>query len=197
MSRNRCTIDCACSLWSFQTERFFAPGDPSLLTPEQYLAEIGWTDCPYIGPKKVAGSEADGYGYNAHLVGDHYRYLDPAEAGQKNRGSSFGGGPHGRFTEPELACRYLDVPMEDRYRLRRLDCVFCRRPYVGWYRQDPVNVLLVGVYDWADLPGFRLYDTSYWWAFNDEPSDRDKAPVREWTAEKLAALAKRWNEEER
>lgn len=197
MSRNRGTIDCACGLWAFQTERFFPPGDSSLLTPERYLAEIGWALCPYIGPKKVIGSEADGYGYRADLVGDRYRYLDPAEAGQEHRGSSFGGGPHGRFTEPELACRYLDVPPEDRYRYRRLDCVFCRRLYVGWYRQDPVDVLAVGVYDWAELPGFRLYDTSHWHSFNDEPGKEDLRNVREWTPEKLAALAKRWNEEER
>lgn len=128
MSRNRCTTDCACGLWSFQTERFFAPGDPSLLTEEAYFQAIGWPDCPYR-PSADPEHAAKGYGYRADLVGDCYRYLDPAEAGQKYRGSSFGGGPHGRFTEPELACRYLDVPPEDRYRYRRLDCVFCCRPY--------------------------------------------------------------------
>lgn len=184
MSRNRCSTDCYCGLWSFQTESFFPPGDPSLLTEQQYLDAIGFEDCPY---------RLIGHGYDARLVGEHFSWELRDENGKLVGYSSNVRVGYTRV----LSGAYLDVPPEDRYRFRKLECVFCRRLYVGWYRQDPVNVLLAGKYDWADLPGFRLYDTSFFHAFNDEPSKEDLTNMREWTPAKLAALAKRWNEEER
>jgi len=189
MSRNLASIECECGLWRFQTEFFFDPLDPSLLTEDQYLEAIGWTDYPK-GPLR----RPIGHGYDERLVGDHFRYLAPPVEGSPYRSSS--SRREGVYQEEELSARYLSVPPEDRYRFRRLDCVFCRRPYVGWYRQDPVNVLVLDR-DWADQPGFRLYDLSYWHSFRDEPGELDKVPIRVWTPEKLAALARRWNEEER
>lgn len=182
MSRNRGSTECDCGLWRFQTETPRSVDDGSLLTADQYLAAIGWTECPYLGRHTKRGSEADGYGYESRLVGErHYWYSADGRGG-----ASY---PHPDYPERRLVARYVDVPPEARYRYRRLECPFCRRQYVGWYARHPHNEL-------TEAPAYELYDTSFWHSFNDEPADEDVANVREWTPEKLAALARRWNEEE-
>jgi hypothetical protein len=106
------------------------------------------------------------------------------------RGYGFASHKHGEYTEQVLVAQYDRVPEEDRYRFRKLRCVLCKVLYVGWYIRQPQKV------DAEDVLKYDLYDTSYFHAFNDEPSDEDLREKREWTPQKLEALARRWNETE-
>lgn len=190
MSRNRSTTQCDCGLWAFQTERILPLDEILLLTQEAYFDVI---DLPKDHPWRSGNGSYGpwGYGYAERLHGSHFMYHPP---GNKRACASH---RHGVYTEARLVADYKPVPEADRYRYRRLECVFCGRTYAGWYRRDPVNDLDVQPdAPLEDRPHYELYDTSFFWAFNDEPAEKD-GPKRTWSAQKLAALAKRWNEEER
>jgi hypothetical protein len=191
MSRNRSSTACECGLWSFRTEAVVPAVDPLLLTESAYFDAAGFPldhrwrrGNVWMRDGVQVGDPFWGYGYREDLAGPWYMYRVP---GDPSGGSS----SHHRhpYTERVLIAMYDSVPPEDRYRFRKLQCVFCRRLYAGYYLRQPQQIDRERTYE--------LYDTSFFHAFNDEPSDEDLREMREWTPEKLAALAARWNLEER
>jgi hypothetical protein len=172
VSRNRLSTSCDCGFWDLHK----APhsevlvGDPSLMTQKEYFKAIDWENCPYH--EDGGESAAAGYGYDASsdgMVSVVWRHP---------RGNSVHG-TAGSFESPgpEWKCdetHYTSVAFTDRYRYRKVDCPVCRRQYVGWYVQQPQRI-------GGDSPTFELYDTSYWYSFNDEPGAKDRVGVIEWT----------------
>jgi hypothetical protein len=196
VSRNRSSTTCECGLWSFQTEREIPIDDPTLLTEAAYFDAIGFAaDHPWrrgnrwMRDGREMGEPCWGYGYRADLEGPVFMYVKPGTPVDQ-RGYGFASHKHGEYTEQVLVAQYDRVPEEDRYRFRKLRCVLCKVLYVGWYIRQPQKV------DAEDVLKYDLYDTSYFHAFNDEPSDEDLREKREWTPQKLEALARRWNETE-
>lgn len=168
MSRNRCDVRCECGWYSFGGA-VLPFGDPDLMTGSRYAALV-----------ETRYSPDPGIGFRDDLCGRvFYSWYSP----DGNGVASF---DCGRGYEKRLSARYAVVPEEDRYRWAKLQCPICRRLYAGWFVLQPWVVE-------GRVPGeprYELVDTSFFWAFNDEPSDRDEAQLVEWDEPRLvAALA--------
>lgn len=78
---------------------------------------------------------------------------------------------------------YARIPYDQRIRFAGIDCLFCHRKYWGWYVLDPYPVDAEGNPDIGEddeeSGRYRLFGTSYYHAFNDEPCDEDLALVRD------------------
>lgn len=169
MSRNCNSTDCACGLWRFETSHGTAAvDDPALLKQTAY-----WSAHYPDGTL--------GYGFRDDLHGNVYMWRQRNDAG---RVVSTCNAPREGYAR-ELGWTYAVPNRVDRYRWKRIDCPICHRAYAGWYVQQPSSL---------DPPRFELYDTSYWFAGNDEPCDEDRALVIEWTHEQLAAAAREYTE---
>ena len=172
MSRYRTSTVCKCG-WNLGGDLPF--GDASLMTEEQYIEEIDWEDCPY---------SPHGYGFRDDLVGPTYWWHGP-----NHSGASYPVPGHTR----ELLVEYLPVPGSDHYRYAKIECPICLRLYVGWYVHAPWTRYKDGTEDrW-----YEFYDTSFYWAFNDEPDERDVENLRELTADEIKAALSDWVEKRR
>ena len=85
----------------------------------------------------------------------------------------------------EHSATYHSIPQEKRLRWRRLDCRICGRVYAGWYRAAPCR----NTEPWK----YELYDLSFFYAFNDEPSPRDVAKLNEPSPEDVALARAAWS----
>lgn len=171
MSRNRSNTACVCRFWALVPNR--VPKDaPSLLTADAYFAAIGWPDSPYKESSRGYGFEDRNNGVSV------FGYETEDGMGSSNC-------PNPRYPKKVLWARYAEVPEADRYRFRKLQCAVCRRLYVGWYVLQPW-VLEGQWWSISDGPVYSLYDTSYWYAFNDEPHAKDEADAIDWTGRLLA-----------
>lgn len=82
---------------------------------------------------------------------------------------------HG-YREPLSVYRSDVEPPSDAYRWKHVRCPLCRRHMGLWYVRQR---------DSDDEPAYRLYDTSFWHARNDEPAREDVAGALVWTARDL------------
>jgi len=183
MSRNRCSTSCECGFWSFQrgTDNEVPVNDPGLMTQAEYLKAIGWENCPYN--ENGGRSACAGWSFRDDLNGKTF----PAWRSKNGMGWTNAsipcGGAEGWNYEPQV---YGDVPPDQRYRYRKVTCPLCRRSFVGWYVQQPK------IDD--DDRCYEIYDTSFWHAFNDEPSDKDEEGVINWTPETVAQALREFAE---
>ncbi len=182
MSRNRSQVSCACGYWSFarSADAEVPVDDPGLLTQRQYFQAIDWEDCPYhegAGP-----SASGGWGFRNDLDGHTF----PAWRSKDGNGwTNAVHSPEPRsnwIAEPQV---FSHVPPEARYRYRKVTCPICRRRYAGWYVQQPKC---------GEPAVYEIYDTSYWYAYNDEPSERDEQGVLHWTHETIMAALREYLE---
>lgn len=56
------------------------------------------------------------------------------------------------------------VPTDEQYRFVHIRCRTCFRHYLGWYVQQPTFAERF----------YEIFDTSFYWSFDDEPSELDK-----------------------
>lgn len=173
MSRNRGNTACSCGFWGLLPARV-PMGDASLLTEEAYFAAIGCSDSPL----KDGGLRGMYYfnGRNSGAV--VYGYETKDGMGSSNY-------PSPQHPVKVLWARYAEVPEADRIRFRKLQCAVCRRLYVGWYVLQPW-VIEGQWFKTYDGPMYELFDSSYWYAFNDEPHEKDEADALDWSGPMLA-----------
>jgi len=173
MSRNRTSTVCRCG-WALGDDLPF--GDARLMTEERYLKEIDWENNPY---------QPHGYGFRDDLIGPIYWW----KSANGKSGASY---PIPGYVR-ELSFEYFPVPGSDRYRYAQIECPICLRLYVGWYVHAPWTRYRDGTED----RHYELYDTSFYWAFNDEPDEKDVENLRELTADEIRAALSDWVEKRR
>ena len=142
------------------------------MTEGEYLKDISWGDCPY---------QPHGYGFRDDLVGSQYWWHSPHSTSR----SSY---PRPGYRR-ELAWEWLPIPKLDRYRFAKIECPICLLVYVGWYCHSTWTRYADGT---EDQRYYELYDTSFYWAFNDEPGEKDIANLREFTPEQIKAALTAW-----
>lgn len=175
MSRNRCSTLCECGFWDFNDA--VPVGDSSLMTQREYFKAIGWEDCPYH--ENAGNSRSGGWGFRDDLNGKTFPAWRSKD-GMSWTNAVYPRDPERWIYEPQT---YASVPPDQRYRYRKIECPICRRRYVGWFVQQPK---MVG----GDSPVFEIYDTSFWDAYNDEPSDKDREGVINWSRDLLVEAAR-------
>lgn len=174
MSRNRCDTECSCGFWKFQDVRTLPIDDGLLMTEDEYLRAIDWVDCPYRNNLGLGWSE-----HRYREREDFYMYDSP-------EGNCSTTSPRPGW-KPRLIARYEPVPHSLRFRFRKLECPICRRLYAGWYVRQPHVIEPT-----PEPPVYELSDTSFYYAFNDEPSDRDEENVIRWTPEEIVGALRAW-----
>jgi len=145
------------------------------MTEDQYLKAINWEKCPY---------SPHGYGFRNDLAGPIYWWRGPNGSGANYPIAGY---------RRELSCEYLPVPDSDHYRFAKVECPICLRLYSGWYVHAPWTRYRDGTED----RHYELYDTSFYWAFNDEPAERDIENLREFTTPQIKEALSAWLEKRR
>lgn len=177
MSRNRCETACACGVMNLRDLPQATLDARSPSAGELYTAE-----------RLRPGSYLPwGYSFRDDLNGA----VSPMWAYYTKDGKFAGGSNSDRYSrdaeerghtvvyEPS---HYDDVPVHLRYRWGRIQCPLCLREYIGWYVRQPYLVSgPMAEQRLDDDPGhpvYQLYDTSFFYSFNDEPIERDLEGVR-------------------
>jgi hypothetical protein len=171
MSRNRNSRSCECKRWHFRGD--IPVGDARLMTIGEYFDRYTpWIDASH--PYRTNYGHGWGYNYNASMVGYRWYTAPDGDGGANYSRPGYIPGP-----------AFEDVPQAERYRMATLECPVCGLRYIGWYVQQPA------------LPGegvYELYDTSFLFAFNDEPSDQDRSGTVEWTDAMFVAACREFVE---
>lgn len=166
MSRNRGSTVCDCGLWDLVT------GDGRVRVEDAgLLREVDYWSGYFSGREDGPGL---GYGFRNDLAGERYFWRIRDASGAITHSSN---APVAGWTR-ELGWTYSVPEPGDRYRWKRIQCPLCHRQYAGWYVQQPASL---------EPPAYELYDTSFWFARNDEPCPEDLAGVREITPDVLVA----------
>lgn len=172
MSSNRCETSCECGFWSWHDQRYVSPSAPGLMTNDQYMDDIGVKkDHPY----RNNYGHGNGYGYREDWEGTLDTWWRSPD------GTCSSSYPQPGYTPDHKEPRRPVAP-QDQYRFMKLECAVCHRLYVGWYRQQPSRV----------APVYELYDTSFYYAFNDEPSNLDLHLLVDWKPDEIAHVLACW-----
>ena len=172
MSVNCCSVECRCGFWSFthEPDGDVAMGDESLLPIGEYLSLVGSHRSPDNYGHKY------GYGYRDDLCGPVYWWDGP-----NGCGANYDAGP--QYTK-RLLYTYQPIPEQARYRWRKVQCPVCMVTYAGWYVLQPHG---------SELSRYTIYDTSFWWAFNDEPDERDLQDQVKWDTATFREMLRQWH----
>lgn len=187
MSRNRASSSCECGFWNFKNTPVdnLSINDPSLRTWEQYRDDIDWKDtyAPYYLTEQYRSQGP----YQTRLEGESYWWRSPDGTG----GASF---PRDGYRKILFNLR-ASVSENERYRFCKIECSICRRLYVGHYVQQPYTIggeMLTS--NILEPRCYELHDTSFYYAYNDKPSDRDVVNLIHWTGDLLAKAAMEYAE---
>lgn len=101
--------------------------------------------------------------------------------GPNGSGASFNAGPQ---YKRRLLYTYRQINEADQYRWRKVQCPVCLVTYAGWYVLQPHGF---------KTSKYTIYDLSYWWAFNDEPDERDLVEEVQWDTEKFREMLRQWH----
>ena len=183
MSTNTCGTKCPeCKLWDFSHVE--TQNSEAVWTAEEYMSNIDSHKSP------DNGGHGWGYGYrpNSHFTSKWYVSENCAS------NSYFEGSKLDRTTD------FYPIAPENKYGWIKKQCPLCKTLYSLWMRAEDGTKKIINYEDSRSekveitKPTWYCYDLSYYYSFNDEPSEKDLLNKREVTREDLIKAWDDWNE---